>query len=111
MYHNIDPHIKKAGRDSITSNEFEQDLKYLSNNGYHTITMTDLINYVLNDTPLPKKPIILTFDDGYYNNYVFALPLLKKYHMKAVVSIIRKATDAITEDPSTNLDYAYLSWK
>ena len=68
MYHEVKPN--KSGKDAIQPWEFEADLKWLADNGYTTIVMADLIAYVRDGTPLPEKPIILSFDDGYYNNYV-----------------------------------------
>ena len=61
MYHNVKS--TQLGKDTITQSEFESDLKYLSENNYNTITMTQLINYVYSDEELPPNPIILTFDD------------------------------------------------
>ncbi|MBR2038566.1 MAG: polysaccharide deacetylase family protein, partial [Lachnospiraceae bacterium] len=49
-----------------------------------------LADYVENGTMLPEKPVLLTLDDGYENNYTNAFPLLKKYNMKAVISLIGK---------------------
>jgi len=108
MYHEVKAF--KAGKDVILPWEFESDLKYLSENNYTTITMNDLIDYVYNDAPLPEKPIILSFDDGYLNNYVYVLPLLKQYNMKIVLSIIGKNTDDFTNIPDDNLDYSHVTW-
>jgi len=74
MYHEVKPN--KSGKDAIQPWEFEADLKWLADNGYTTIVMADLFAYVRDGTPLPEKPIILSFDDGYYNNYVYVLPHL-----------------------------------
>ena len=60
---------------------------------------------------LPEKPIIITFDDGYYNNLGYAVPLLKKYNMKGVISIVGKYTDAFSETDEANLNYGNLRWK
>lgn len=88
MYHSI---LKSKTNTFIVSPEqLENDFKYIKEHGYTTITMTNLIEYVYNDLSLPEKPIIITFDDGYYNNFTYLAPLLRKYDMKAVVSIVRR---------------------
>jgi peptidoglycan/xylan/chitin deacetylase (PgdA/CDA1 family) len=108
MYHEVK--YNKAGKDAILPWEFESDLKYLKENHYTTITMAELIGYVYHNLPLPQKPIILSFDDGYLNNYVYVLPLLKKYRMKIVFSIIGKNTDDFTRIPDNNPDYSHVTW-
>lgn len=108
MYHEVK--TSKAGKDAITPYEFESDLKYLKANNYTTITMSDLINYVDNGKSLPEKPIILSFDDGYLNNYVYVFPLLKKYNMKIVLSIIGKDTDDFTTIKDENINYSHVTW-
>lgn len=108
MYHEVKP--AKSGKDAITPAELESDLKYLKAKNYTAINMTDLISYVTAGTPLPEKPIIISFDDGYYNNYVYTFPLIQKYNTKIVLSIIGKSTDDFTCDPAKNLDYTHLSW-
>nr|AIA95017.1 Polysacc_deac_1 [uncultured Bacillus sp.] len=64
-------------------------MKYLHDNGYHTITPAQLKAYLTEDAPLPDKPVMLTFDDGYIDNYVHAWPILKKYDMTATIFILR----------------------
>lgn len=109
MYHSI---LKSRSGDYIIHpSEFERDLKYIKDNGYETITMTDLIEYVYNDKELPEKPIIITFDDGYYDNLGYAVPLLKEYNMKAVISIVGSYIDTYTKSDEANLNYGYLRWK
>jgi peptidoglycan/xylan/chitin deacetylase (PgdA/CDA1 family) len=108
MYHEIKTF--NVGKDVITPHEFENDLKFLSENQYSTITMAQLYDYVYNDIELPLKPIILSFDDGYLNNYKYAFPLLKKYNMKIVLSIIGKNTDDFTNIPDDNIDYSHVTW-
>ena len=108
MYHQVKPY--KTGKDIITPWEMESDFKYLAANGYHTITMTDLIHSVNGAETLPENPIILTFDDGYYNNYIYVYPLLKKYNMKIVMSIIGKSTDDFSRVSDINLDYSHVTW-
>lgn len=86
MYHSILPQPQRQGTYVISPTLFEQDLQYIRQRGYTTVTVADLLAYVDEGTPLPPKPIMLTFDDGYYNNYRYAYPLLKQYGMKAVIS-------------------------
>ena len=61
-------------------------------------------------TPLPEKPIVLSFDDGYYNNYVYVLPLLRQYAARIVFSLLGRNTDDFTEWPSESIDYAHVTW-
>src|SRR5665647_103000 len=65
MYHEVKTF--NTGKDVITPSEFENDLKYLTDNHYNSITMTQLIDYVYYNIDLPPNPIILSFDDGYLN--------------------------------------------
>lgn len=108
MYHSI---LKsKSGDYIVHPSTLENDLKFIKENGYNTITMTDLINYVYFDSELPEKPIIITFDDGHYNNLTYALPLLEKYDMVAVISIVGKYTEKYTKSDEVNPNYSYLRW-
>lgn len=110
MYHGILKDKKHQGKYVISPKTFEKDLKYLNDNGYTTIFITDLINYVYEDTPLPEKPIILTFDDGYYNNYIYAFNLVKKYNCKMVLSPIGKCTELYSETKDRNPNYSHCTW-
>lgn len=109
MYHSV---LKHPGGDRYTVplTGLESDLKYISENGYNTIVFRDLIDYVYEGTELPENPVILTFDDGFYNNYVYVYPLLKEYDARAVISIVGAYTDMYTENQDTNANYAYLTW-
>lgn len=111
MYHSILKDPSRSNKYTVTPSVLEEDLKYIKDNGYTTVTISDLISYVYDDTPLPEKPIVLTFDDGHYNNYGYLFPLLEKYDMKAVISIVGSYTDKFTETDEANLNYSYLRWK
>lgn len=108
MYHQVK--TNKTGKDAITPNEFESDLKYLSENHYTTITMNQLVDFVYNNKELPEKPIILSFDDGYLNNYEYVFPLIKRYNVKIVLSIVGKSTDDFTKIEDINLNYSHVTW-
>ncbi len=89
MYHRLINNENGIGKNTIYLNveEFEKQLKYLKDNNYITITFKDL--YILSKEDRKKrKYIILTFDDGYKDNYDLLFPLLKKYNMKAVIYMV-----------------------
>lgn len=92
-YHKVDDYNHAL---SILPSEFEEQIKYLYENGYHTITPDDLINHLKYGSPLPSRPILITFDDGYLDNYLNAYPVLKKYNFTATIFIV---TDLVGKDP------------
>ena len=110
MYHGITNQAKQVSKFVISKEMLREDLQYLKENGYQTVTVADVIAFVKEGVPLPQKPVMLTFDDGYYNNYCYAFPLLKEYHMKAVISIIGKYTDLYTDTPDENPAYSHITW-
>ena len=85
MYHYVS--APPAGADiyrrdlSVTPALFESHLRYLTDAGYHAIALDDLLYALAQGRELPAKPVILTFDDGYEDNYTNAFPLLQKYNM------------------------------
>lgn len=110
MYHSILKDSSKSGQYVITPAQFENDLQYIQANGFTPVFMTDLINYVHYGTPLPAKPVVITFDDGYYNNYLYAFPLLQQYGMKGVISIIGYQTERYTKLGEINAYYTHCTW-
>lgn len=110
MYHGLIEEPQRQNRYMIDPQYFEQDLQYLTENGYHTIVIQDLIDYFDKGTPLPDKPIMLTFDDGYYNNYLYAYPLLQKYHCRAVLSPIGSAAVKAAEETPRSAVYSQCTW-
>lgn len=109
MYHSLLKDSKLQNDYTISPALFEKDLKYLTNNGYTTVTVEDLTDYVYHGKDLPDKCIMLTFDDGYYNNYYYAYPLLKKYKCKAVISPIASMTEKFTQTQDISVSYGHIS--
>jgi peptidoglycan/xylan/chitin deacetylase (PgdA/CDA1 family) len=110
MYHGITTDKSKVNDYTILAETFENDLKWLTSNGFTTVSTSQLIDYVENGAALPEKPVLITFDDGYSNNYNLAYPLLEKYNMKAVISIIGTESDTSSGDIYRNLFNSNLSW-
>ncbi len=109
MYHSLLKDKKLQNDYTISPDSFEEDLQYITKNNYSTITVGDLVDYVYSAKPLPQKCIMLTFDDGYYNNYYYAFPLLKKYGCKAVISPIAYMTEKYTNDGSVSTTYGHIN--
>lgn len=84
-YHDIEQ-VSKS-RFAITSELFEQQLRYLKENGYAAITLEELDRFLQYEEPLPKKTVVITIDDGYKSAKTIAAPLLKKYGFPATFFI------------------------
>lgn len=110
MYHHLSPKQKLWGPYVLPVDQFEQDLIYLRDNGYTTVTTADLLAFGSGEGTLPDKPVLITFDDGFESTFVYALPLLEKYGMTAVVFPIGSTTQQYTETANHVLDYSYMSW-
>ena len=110
MYHHITENPKRAGKYVIMKSELEKDLDLIKENGYTTVTVEDLIDYVDGKTVLPEKIIMLTFDDGFESVRELAWPLLKERNMKAVLSVVGSITETYAENKDRNVNYAYLNW-
>lgn len=73
---------------TLSSTEFETQMNYLSQEGYTGISPDQLADYLQYGKQLPPKPILITLDDGYKDNYQVAYPILQKYHLTATIFVI-----------------------
>lgn len=88
-YHMVTMHPKEnAEAYNVPPEDFAGQLDYLAEQGYTTITMLEFMKARKGKLELPEKPIILTFDDGYDDNYYEMLPILEAHGMKAVVYMV-----------------------
>lgn len=76
---------------------FENQLIWLKKRGFHTISLSKLYEYKRNGTELPPNPIVMTFDDGYLDNWAFAFPLLRKYGFRATIFVNPEFVDPTDE--------------
>lgn len=83
LYHKIS--FKYNGLLTISEGRLKKQFEYLQENGFTPIFFSELIDHVNNGTALPAKPVIITFDDGYQNNYTYLYPLLEKFSFKATI--------------------------
>lgn len=73
---------------SVSEVNFDQQMQYLKENGYTAISLLEFAKAKKGKFTLPEKPIIITFDDGYDNNYTKAMPIMEKYGMKGTVFMV-----------------------
>lgn len=89
MYHKVNPDPSVGGYGlRVTPRAFEREMRYLKTNGFHTVSLMDLADYYNKGKPLPARPVVITFDDGYLDNYTYAFPILKKYGMTATIFVV-----------------------
>lgn len=86
---------------AVAPAEFDKQLQYLADEGYTTISMKEYAAAAAGQGVLPAKPVVITFDDGYDNNYTEALPLLERHGMKGTVFVV---SGYVEQYPG------YLSW-
>ena len=108
MYHDVSD--VKPGKDVVTPEELRSDLLWLREAGWHPVTMARVIAWVDEGTPLPPKPIVLSFDDGYLSAYDRVLPLLRELEMPMVLSVIAGSADEFTSYLPGKTRLAHAAW-
>lgn len=102
-YHNV---VSKEEQDNnpdsklwnISVDNFEEEMKYLYDNNYKTLTMEEFYKWKKGEIDVPFKSVLITFDDGFLSNYYYAFPILKKYNINASVFVIGKCIVNSDED-------------
>ena len=84
LYHRVGPNKSIWLPNSIDIYEFENQLRYLSKT-YTFLSLDTLVRYIKKNRQLPNKVAVITFDDGYKDNYTYAFPILKKYNVPATI--------------------------
>lgn len=109
LYHNFTTIVPENDPDNFnyinTPQSFEENIKVLLENGYTIISMKELNDAYNGKIELPSKPILINFDDGYYSNYEYIYPVLKKYNIKASIYIV---TDKVGKEID---GIRYLGWE
>ncbi|MBE6048126.1 MAG: polysaccharide deacetylase family protein [Clostridium sp.] len=94
-YHSVlpDSEVTTPNEVTISPQKLKEELKIVKDLGYTTLTLSELTDYLNNNMPIPEKSIVITFDDGYTDNYVHAFPILKELDMKATIFMIAAEVD------------------
>lgn len=95
-YHSIGDDPTGKSPIIISKEKFREHLQTIKDNGYTTLTIGQLNNYLFMNKPIPEKSVVLTFDDGYVDNYTNAFPILKEFKMNATIFIISSYLDGVT---------------
>lgn len=109
MYHSL---LKSRTGAYITSPaKFKSDLTWLKERGYTSVFVQDIIDHCEGRKALPDKPVLISFDDGHYNNYYYAFDILKELGFKANINIIGCHSEfCSTHEDRDNPNYSHLTW-
>lgn len=85
MYHHVLP---SAGYIASSIEQFEAQMRYLARAGYKTLSSEEFVAFKRGEYQPPKRAVLITFDDGWRDNYVHALPILRRYGLRATLFVI-----------------------
>lgn len=100
MYHHLlkeEEYYYDNNPAAITVEAFEEQMAYLHKYGFNTITLLELEKFLKGELEVPKRSVVITFDDGYSSNYQYAYPILKKYGFEASIFLITHSVKAVSE--------------
>lgn len=111
MYHKVSPFRQAGGKGlRVTPRQFAWQMAYLRRQGYVSITPADLAAAMRGERNLPPRPVLITFDDGYRDNYLYAFPILRENGFTATVFVVANTIgktnsfDAATQPPNAMMN-------
>ena len=109
MYHSI---LKsRKGEYILSPDSLKNDLVWLKDHGYQSVFVSELIDFCEGSADLPEKPIVITFDDGHYNNYYYAKPIFEEMGFKATINVVGTYSEfSTTSGDFDNPNYSHLTW-
>lgn len=101
MYHSISEHIgaEKHNKWRVKPEDFEKQMKWFYDNKWTSFTISQLVE----QNEIPKKSFVVTFDDGYEDNYLNAFPILQKYNFKATIYLVPNQKTNHWEEKNTSV--------
>lgn len=109
MYHSVS--TLQKGVYFVSPEALREDLKALKRRGYQSVTLAEVKAYLKGVGDLPKKPVLLTFDDGHYDNLYYARDILKEEGFTAVLHIIGCFTEYSSTHEKDHVEYSHLTWE
>lgn len=86
----------------IAADTFEEQMKYLHDKGFKTLTLDEFYDWYTGAAEVPEKSVVITFDDGYYGTYYLAYPIIRKYEQAATVFCIGHHINDVTDEWDEN---------
>lgn len=89
MYHKVNPDPRSGGLGlRVPPYKFARQMEYLAAHGFHTVSLVDVVDHFQKGKSLPSRPVVITFDDGYLDNYTYAFPILKRHRFTATIFVV-----------------------
>ena len=92
VYHHVDDEIYKDSPTVLREN-FAQQMQFIHEKDYNVIALDELVDSIQGNYKLPRNSVVITFDDGYQDNYVHAFPILNKFNFPAIIFIATNKID------------------
>jgi glycosyltransferase involved in cell wall biosynthesis/peptidoglycan/xylan/chitin deacetylase (PgdA/CDA1 family) len=102
MYHRVPP--KTISQNGFCTDLFEAQIRYLKK-FYNIISLKDLVEYSESNQFFPENSVVITFDDGYVDNYLYAYPILKKHNVPATIFLIADFIENKRMSPMDRIEY------
>ena len=101
MYHSISEHIRneKHNKWRVKPKDFEKQMNWFYKNNWKSFTISELVKL----DEIPKKSFVITFDDGYEDNFTKAFPILQKYNFKATIYLVPNQKTNHWEEKNTTV--------
>lgn len=110
MYHRI---LKsRTGKYTVNPQQLDEDFAILKESGFTSVFISEVIDWVDGKGALPTKPIIITFDDGHYNNLYYGLDIAKKHNMKIMINPVTSFSKfSVDSGDHSNPNYSHITWQ
>ena len=109
MYHSVS--VTQKGTYFVTPDQLREDLRALKKRGYECVTLDEVKAFLKGRGDLPVKPILITFDDGHYDNAFYARDILREEGFTAVLSVIGCFTEYSSTHEKDHVEYSHLTWE
>lgn len=111
MYHHISKDPARWNEYVISVDEFASDMDYLSEHGWHSVSVRQLLDWYDGNFEMPEKPFMLTFDDGCDSTELYAEPIVAGHGFTGVVAVIGSVCQRFSEFEEHEPEYSNLSWQ